>query len=172
MDNAASRAQVEPLLCPDSCLLLVTSRTRFTLPGLKALNLDALPLEEAVELVCRIAPRLRAEPRPPLNPPRTPPEDGRHGGEAEAALARERRPDGAAPRAQPVAPSPRRTDGGDEEGAALRLAAAVRLPAAGLAPGGERAGGAGGPGGGGAPGAAARDAGAVGGGRELAAGEL
>ena len=130
MDNAASRAQVEPLLCPDSCLLLVTSRTRFTLPGLKALNLDALPLEEAVELVCRIAPRLRAQPRPPLRahrnghqngvPPRTV-----HGGEEEGARM-------AAPLGTSLRPPlrahrnghqngvpPRTVHGGEEEGARM-----------------------------------------------------
>jgi tetratricopeptide (TPR) repeat protein len=58
MDNAVNREQVEPLLCSDCCVLLVTSRTRFTLPGLKALNLDTLPPEDAQALLLKIAPRI------------------------------------------------------------------------------------------------------------------
>ena len=58
MDNAANAAQVEPLLPPASCLLLVTSRQHFTLPGLYARNLDALPPNDARDLLIKIAPRL------------------------------------------------------------------------------------------------------------------
>ena len=50
-DNARDAAQARPLLPPPGCLLLVTSRTRFTLPGLKAINLDCLAEPEAVELL-------------------------------------------------------------------------------------------------------------------------
>ena len=35
MDNAADRDQVEPLIPPRGCAMLVTSRQRFTLPGLR-----------------------------------------------------------------------------------------------------------------------------------------
>jgi len=37
MDNAANAEQVEPLIPPAGCLLLITSRQHFTLPGLAAL---------------------------------------------------------------------------------------------------------------------------------------
>src|SRR5207237_1757537 len=36
MDNARDAAQVEPLIPPDPCAPLVTSRQHFTLPGLDA----------------------------------------------------------------------------------------------------------------------------------------
>ena len=58
MDNAADRAQVEPLLPPASCLLLVTSRQHFVLPGLYAKNMDVLPVEDAEGLLLKIAPRI------------------------------------------------------------------------------------------------------------------
>jgi tetratricopeptide (TPR) repeat protein len=58
MDNAAAAEQVEPLLPPSSCLLLVTSRRHFTLPGLRPLNLDTLPAPDARALLLKIAPRI------------------------------------------------------------------------------------------------------------------
>jgi tetratricopeptide (TPR) repeat protein len=58
MDNAADRWQVEPLLPPASCFLLVTSRQHFTLPGLHAKNLDTLPPGDARDLLLKIAPRI------------------------------------------------------------------------------------------------------------------
>jgi tetratricopeptide (TPR) repeat protein len=58
MDNAADRAQVEPLLPSAGNLLLVTSRSRFHLPGLRAKDLDELPLQDARALLLRIAPRI------------------------------------------------------------------------------------------------------------------
>ena len=60
MDNAASREQVEPLLPPAGSLLLVTSRFHFTLPGLFARDLDALPAADARDLLLKIAPRIGA----------------------------------------------------------------------------------------------------------------
>jgi tetratricopeptide (TPR) repeat protein len=47
MDNAANARQVAALIPPASCVLLVTSRQHFTLPGLYPLNLDILPPADA-----------------------------------------------------------------------------------------------------------------------------
>ncbi len=58
MDNAADRAQVEPLIPPETCMLLVTSRQHFVLPGLHAKNLDVMPAEDAHTLLLRIAARI------------------------------------------------------------------------------------------------------------------
>ncbi len=73
MDNAQDAAQVEPLIPPAACLLLVTSRWPFTLPGLYAKNLEALPPAAARDLLLSIAcgPEAVAavppEPAPPLD---------------------------------------------------------------------------------------------------------
>ncbi len=63
LDNAAGSEQVEPLLPPKGCSILITSRIKFTLPGLAEKDLDILPLGEACELLIEIAPRIegRAE---------------------------------------------------------------------------------------------------------------
>jgi tetratricopeptide (TPR) repeat protein len=61
MDNARDAAQVKPLIPPAGCALLVTSRHHFTLPGLKAKNLETLPPPDAKELLLRIAPRIDGE---------------------------------------------------------------------------------------------------------------
>ncbi|HEX4494278.1 MAG TPA: tetratricopeptide repeat protein [Thermoanaerobaculia bacterium] len=58
MDNAVSNEQVEPLIPPSTCLLLVTSRSRFALPGLVERNLDEMPEQDAKDLLLRIAPRI------------------------------------------------------------------------------------------------------------------
>jgi tetratricopeptide (TPR) repeat protein len=58
LDNAADARQVMPLIPPASCVLLVTSRQRFTLPGLYAKNLDVLPPGDARELLLKIEPRI------------------------------------------------------------------------------------------------------------------
>lgn len=58
MDNAAGAEQVAPLMPPPSCILLVTSRYHFTLPGLYAKRLDVLPLEDACALLRTIVPRI------------------------------------------------------------------------------------------------------------------
>jgi tetratricopeptide (TPR) repeat protein len=58
MDNARDAAQVAPLIPPAGCVLLVTSRQHFTLPGLYAKDLDTLPPEDARELLLRIAERI------------------------------------------------------------------------------------------------------------------
>ena len=58
MDNARDGEQVEPLIPPSGCLLLVTSRQRFTLPGLYLKDLDTLPPEDAERFLLTIAPRI------------------------------------------------------------------------------------------------------------------
>jgi hypothetical protein len=52
------RAQVEPLIPPAGCAMLVTSRAHFTLPGLFAKNLNEMTRQDAVELLLKIAPRI------------------------------------------------------------------------------------------------------------------
>jgi hypothetical protein len=50
-DDAHDAAQVRPLLPPPGCALLVTSRQRFTLPGMMTVDLEPLSEEEAVTLL-------------------------------------------------------------------------------------------------------------------------
>lgn len=61
MDNAASREQVEPLIPSAGSLLLVTSRSHFALPGLISRDLDELPLEDARNLLLKIAQKIGKE---------------------------------------------------------------------------------------------------------------
>jgi len=61
MDNAKDGAQVKSLIPPEGCTLLVTSRYRFTLPGLHQKILDTFPQEDATKLLLRIAPRIDDE---------------------------------------------------------------------------------------------------------------
>lgn len=56
LDNAADAEQVRPLQPPPGCLLLITSRQRFTLPGLVVRDLDCLAPEKAAALLLRLAP--------------------------------------------------------------------------------------------------------------------
>jgi len=59
MDNARDANQVHLLIPPDKgSALLVTSRTAFTLPGLKQKKLDTLPPDDAKKLLLAIAPRI------------------------------------------------------------------------------------------------------------------
>jgi tetratricopeptide (TPR) repeat protein len=57
-DDAHDTAQVRPLLPPSGCALLVTSRLRFTLPGMTTIDLEQLPLLEAIQLLRTIYPSL------------------------------------------------------------------------------------------------------------------
>lgn len=61
LDNARDRAQVEPLIPPQGCLLLITSRQHVTLPGIYTRRLDVLDPDQAAGLIRRIAPRLDQE---------------------------------------------------------------------------------------------------------------
>jgi tetratricopeptide (TPR) repeat protein len=65
LDDAKDAAQVRPLLPPAGCGLVVTSRQKFTLPGLRATDLDALPPDDARQLLITIAPRLAPPPSRP-----------------------------------------------------------------------------------------------------------
>jgi hypothetical protein len=47
LDDARDAEQIKSLLPPASCLLLITSRQHFTLPGLRATDLNTLPPDEA-----------------------------------------------------------------------------------------------------------------------------
>lgn len=58
LDNAAGREQVEPLLPPSGSAVIVTSRNRFSLPGLEEKDLDLLPLKDAIRLLLEIAERI------------------------------------------------------------------------------------------------------------------
>ena len=57
-DNARDENQLISLLPPKSCILFVTSRQYFTLPGLKAIDLETLTPTDAVMLVQEIAPKV------------------------------------------------------------------------------------------------------------------
>ncbi|CAG0936702.1 Regulatory protein AfsR [Thermoflexales bacterium] len=58
MDNAVDKKQVEPLIPPPSCFLLITSRQHFTVPGLFGKDLDTLSPYDARDLLLKIAPRI------------------------------------------------------------------------------------------------------------------
>ena len=58
LDNAADAEQVLPLLPPEGCLALVTSRHHFDLPGCYTRCLDVLTPKDARDLVLKIAPRV------------------------------------------------------------------------------------------------------------------
>ncbi|MBN1399415.1 MAG: tetratricopeptide repeat protein, partial [Anaerolineae bacterium] len=58
LDNVRDRAQVEALVPPSTCLLLITSRQHFSLAGVHALDLGGIALPEAARLLQAIVPRL------------------------------------------------------------------------------------------------------------------
>ena len=58
LDNAADRAQVELLIPSVASALLITSRNKFALAGLKELDLDVLPRDDAKDLLLSICGRI------------------------------------------------------------------------------------------------------------------
>ncbi|MEO6723865.1 MAG: tetratricopeptide repeat protein, partial [Blastocatellia bacterium] len=60
LDNAADANQVRPLLVPEGCALLVTSRETISLPKMVRIRLDKLPPDKARELLLGIAPHAAA----------------------------------------------------------------------------------------------------------------
>jgi tetratricopeptide (TPR) repeat protein len=58
LDNAATPAQVAPLMPPASCGVVVTSRQMISLDGLQAVHLGKMAPESAAHLARRIAPRI------------------------------------------------------------------------------------------------------------------
>ena len=60
-DNARDADQVRPLVPPAGCLLLLTSRQRFALPGYRPLRLDQLSAADARALLRRLVPRVGAD---------------------------------------------------------------------------------------------------------------
>ncbi len=61
IDNARDATQVAPLLPPPTCLLLVTSRVRFTLPGSLCKDIAVFSAAEARDLLLAITPRIQFE---------------------------------------------------------------------------------------------------------------
>jgi hypothetical protein len=58
-DNVADEAQIQPLLPPPNCLLIVTSRKKFTAPGFTMQNVDCLKPIKSQELLVKLASRIR-----------------------------------------------------------------------------------------------------------------
>jgi len=58
LDNAADGEQIKPLLPPVNCLLLITSRTQFSLPEVFSQNVDCLRPENSQELLLKLATRI------------------------------------------------------------------------------------------------------------------
>lgn len=55
LDNVLDEPQARPLIPPSSCLLVITSRYKFSLPGLIAKDIFVLRLDKAAELLQRTA---------------------------------------------------------------------------------------------------------------------
>lgn len=60
-DNAAGAEQIEPLLPPGHCLLLVTSRKQFKVPGMFDKDLNKMTGADAEALLLDIAPRIATD---------------------------------------------------------------------------------------------------------------
>jgi len=57
LDDARDADQVRALIPPAPCMLIVTGRTRFTLPGMLTQTVGTLPPDEARQLLLHVAPR-------------------------------------------------------------------------------------------------------------------
>ena len=57
-DDARDKGQIEELLPPPGCALLLTSRQRFTLPGMEISDIDTLSQLEAETLLLEVSPRI------------------------------------------------------------------------------------------------------------------
>jgi hypothetical protein len=55
LDNAANGQQVQSLIPPKTCGLLITSRYKFALPGMKTRELEILEPDEAMNLLLKIS---------------------------------------------------------------------------------------------------------------------
>lgn len=62
-DDALDAAQVRPLVPPAGSALLITSRQKISLPQMTAVSLYALPMEDALDLLHTICPRLTSSAR-------------------------------------------------------------------------------------------------------------
>jgi tetratricopeptide (TPR) repeat protein len=58
LDNAAGAQQVAPLIAPDGCITIVTSRDLVALPGVFSKQLESLSPSEARDFLMRIVPRI------------------------------------------------------------------------------------------------------------------
>lgn len=58
LDNAVSAQQVEPLVAPDGCLTIVTSRNHIALPSMLSKRLERMLPSEACDLLLKIVPGL------------------------------------------------------------------------------------------------------------------
>lgn len=58
LDNAVNAQQIAPLIPPESCLLVVTSRQHISLPRMFSSRLESLPPAEAREMLRRLLPQL------------------------------------------------------------------------------------------------------------------
>ena len=61
LDNAMGKEQVEPLIHPEGCNFIVTSRKKFAMPGLIKMDLDALNPSDARNLLLAISGRIGSE---------------------------------------------------------------------------------------------------------------
>lgn len=58
LDDAYDEKQIELLIPPISCCVLITSRNKFIIPGLKVRDLDVLPPDKSCDLLIDISPRI------------------------------------------------------------------------------------------------------------------